>query len=220
MRYELLEIAGAHDGIRIAAARDGADTIAAPARTLRASRACADSPCISPTRSRQASTALAGGRNVASASIAERPAMASSTLAAVAGPMPGEHLDDAEAGDAVGRVLGPAQYRQHILDVCGFRELEAAELDERDVAARELDLEHGAWCEVRNSTACSLSAMPHSRFANTASTISPTWPMSSATETSAGRSPAPRDERRFLVNCSRARPMTALEAARIGWVER
>ena len=53
----------------------------------------------------------------------------------------GQELDDAKAGGAVARVLGPAQKCQNVLDVRGFEEFEAAEFDEWDIAARELDFE-------------------------------------------------------------------------------
>ena len=76
----------------------------------------------------------------------------------------GQQLEDAKAGDAVARVLRPAQDGEHVLDVGGLEEPQAAELDERDVAPAELDLELAAVWEVRNSTACSRSAMPASRF--------------------------------------------------------
>ncbi len=55
-----------------------------------------------------------------------------------------QQLDDAKARDPVAQVLGPAQAGENILDVGGFEELEAAELHERDVAARQLDLERRA----------------------------------------------------------------------------
>jgi hypothetical protein len=53
----------------------------------------------------------------------------------------GEELDGAETGDAVARVLGPAQQRQHVLDVGGLEELEPAVLHERDIAPRQLQLQ-------------------------------------------------------------------------------
>ena len=55
-----------------------------------------------------------------------------------------QELQHAEAGDAVARVLDEAQQRQQILDVRGVEELQAAELDEGDVAAGQLDLERSA----------------------------------------------------------------------------
>ena len=55
-----------------------------------------------------------------------------------------QQLQHAKARHTVGGVFGPAQDRQHILDVRGLDKLEAAEFDEGDVAAGELDLEHGA----------------------------------------------------------------------------
>ena len=83
----------------------------------------------------------------------------------------GQQLNDAEAGDTVARILGKAQDREHVLDVGGFQELQAAELDERDVAPGQLDFERAAeWCEARNSTACALSAMPVSRLSRICST--------------------------------------------------
>ena len=66
------------------------------------------------------------------------------TCAAVDGPMPGQQLQHAEAGDAVARIFGEAQHGQHILDMGGVEEFQAAELDERDVAAGELDLQRPA----------------------------------------------------------------------------
>ncbi len=52
-----------------------------------------------------------------------------------------QQLQHAEACDAVTRVLGPAQQRQHVLHMRRIEELQPAELDERDVAPRQLDLE-------------------------------------------------------------------------------
>ena len=68
----------------------------------------------------------------------------SSSRPAVAGPAPGNELDDAKAGHAIAQIFRPAQECEHVLDVGGLQELEAAELDERNVAAGELDLERGA----------------------------------------------------------------------------
>ena len=47
-----------------------------------------------------------------------------------------QKLNDPKAGDAIGGVLCPAQHRQHVLDVRGLDELEPAELDEWNIAAR------------------------------------------------------------------------------------
>ncbi|MEY9409034.1 CRISPR/Cas system CSM-associated protein Csm3 (group 7 of RAMP superfamily) [Bradyrhizobium ottawaense] len=52
-----------------------------------------------------------------------------------------QQMQNAETGDAVARVLGKAQQRQHVLDVRGVEEFQPAELDERNVAAGQLDLE-------------------------------------------------------------------------------
>ena len=56
----------------------------------------------------------------------------------------GQQLDHAKSRDPIARVLGPAQKRQHVLDVGGFEELEPAEFHERNVAAGELDFERRA----------------------------------------------------------------------------
>jgi hypothetical protein len=49
-------------------------------------------------------------------------------------------LHDTKSGDAIGK----AKKRQQILDVRSIEELEAAEFYERDIAARQLDLERSA----------------------------------------------------------------------------
>ena len=73
------------------------------------------------------------------------------------------------------------------------------------------------WLDVRNSTACALSAMPISRCSSTRSATQRAWSASSRTVTSsrllassAARSTGSWRER------SRARPITALDASRIG----
>ena len=53
----------------------------------------------------------------------------------------GEELDGAEAGDAVARVLGPAQQREHVLDVGGLEEPEPAVLHEGNIAPGQLQLQ-------------------------------------------------------------------------------
>ena len=61
--------------------------------------------------------------------------------AALAGPMPGTSCVHAKARDAVARIFGKAQHREHVLDVRGFEELQPAEFHERDVAAGQLEFE-------------------------------------------------------------------------------
>ena len=67
----------------------------------------------------------------------------SSVLAAFAGPA-GQQLNDAETGDAVARVFGKPQHRQHVLDVRGFQKFQAAEFHEGNVAAGQFDFERPA----------------------------------------------------------------------------
>jgi hypothetical protein len=58
--------------------------------------------------------------------------------------MPREQLQCPERGDAVARVLRPAQNRQHVLDMGRLEEFEAAIFDEGNIAPAELDLEEVA----------------------------------------------------------------------------
>ncbi len=58
----------------------------------------------------------------------------------------GEQLDGTEAGDAVARVLRPAQEREHVFDVGGLEEPEPAVLHEGDVAPGQLQFQA---CAVR-----------------------------------------------------------------------
>ena len=50
-------------------------------------------------------------------------------------------LEHAQSGDVIAWVFRPSQNREDILDVCRFKKLEAAELDERDVPSNEFHLE-------------------------------------------------------------------------------
>ena len=58
-----------------------------------------------------------------------------------------KELDDAEAGYPIAQILGPAQKRKHIFNMCGFfnmcglEKLEAAEFHEWDIAPCQFDLE-------------------------------------------------------------------------------
>ena len=85
-------------------------------------------------------------RQRAQAPRADRAASAiwSSTRCAEVGPTPGQQLQQAEAGDAVARILDEAQQRQHVLDVGGVEEFQAAELHEGNVAPGQLDLQRAA----------------------------------------------------------------------------
>ena len=82
-------------------------------------------------------------------------------------PDAGQQLQQAKAGDAVARVFDEAQQRQHVLDVRGIEELQAAELDERNVAAGELDLQRAAMARTCGtappaaSAACRLAVRQH-----------------------------------------------------------
>ena len=50
-------------------------------------------------------------------------------------------MQNAKTGEGVPRVFRPAQGRQQVLDVCRLDKFEPAIFDERDVAARQLDLQ-------------------------------------------------------------------------------
>ena len=55
-----------------------------------------------------------------------------------------QELGDAKAGDPVARIFGEAHQRERVLHMRGVEEFEAAELDEGDVAPRQLQFERGA----------------------------------------------------------------------------
>ena len=74
----------------------------------------------------------------------------------------GDQLEHAKTGDVVARVLRPAQDGEDVLDVAGFQELQAAELDEGDVPPGELDLELAR--VVRGAEQDRLVAQFHARF--------------------------------------------------------
>ena len=59
-------------------------------------------------------------------------------------PDAGQQLHQPEAGDAITRIFDEAQQRQHVLDMGGVEKFEAAEFDERDIPARQFDLERAA----------------------------------------------------------------------------
>ena len=93
----------------------------------------------------QCSAAAAGGLMPSSAS--DRIGNGGDAIKRLGGddrPDAGQQLNDAETGDAVARIFGKPQQRQHVLDVCGFKEFQPAKFDEWDVAAGQFDLERTA----------------------------------------------------------------------------
>ena len=80
----------------------------------------------------------------------------------------GQELQHPERGHLVARVLRPAQHRQHVLDVRGLEEAQAAELDVGDVAAAPARA-RGRRCGWRCGTAPPGRAgpCPASRLAST-----------------------------------------------------
>ena len=81
-------------------------------------------------------------------------------------------LDHAEPRHPVARVFGPAQERQHVLDVGGLQKLEPAELDERNIAPGQLDLERAA--VMGGAEQHRLRLQGHRRLRGSASTFSTT----------------------------------------------
>ena len=97
------------------------------------------------TKAFQSSPARGGVGRLASAPIGSAAsAIWSSTRCAVAGSDAGQQVQQPEAGDAIARIFDEAQQRQHVLDVRGVEKLQSAELDERDVPARQFDFERTA----------------------------------------------------------------------------
>ena len=136
-------------------------------------------------------------------------------------PDAGDELQQAEAGDAVTRVLREAQHREDVLDVRRIEEFQSSELDEWDVATRQFDFqrtrmmrsaeEHGLLFQGRSFL--TLLPAPFRKHS---------WPApsSSRTVTSSGFSEESRSVQRFLVKRSLDSSITALAAARIVSVER
>ena len=88
--------------------------------------------------------ARAGGAKCANASGShDRSAIVSIIARAVDVADAGHQHENAVPAHLVARILEHAQEREHVLDVRGLEELEAAPLLERDLAVRELDLEVG-----------------------------------------------------------------------------
>ncbi len=163
---------------------------------------------------------MAGGAKVASASRAERPAMESRIRPAVAGPMPSSICTTRKPVTRSAGFSAQRSTASRSLTCAASTNLSPPNLTKGMLRRVSSISSTALWCEVRNSTACSLRAVPSSRLRSTLSTTKLTWPMSSATVTSDGLASAVRSERKFLVKRSRARPITAFEAARIGCVER
>ena len=55
-----------------------------------------------------------------------------------------DQMHQPETGDAVARIFDKAQQRQHVLDMGGIEEFQAAEFDEGDVAPGQFDLQRPA----------------------------------------------------------------------------
>jgi hypothetical protein len=136
------------------------------------------------------------------------------------GPDAGQQVQQTESGDAVPRVFDEPQQGQHVLDVGGVKEFQPAELDERNIPARQFDFEGAAVAGCPEQNGLFLQERADSRFSRTRSTMKRAWSASSRTETSCGFVAEVRSVQRFLVKRSLARPMTPLAAARIVCVER
>ena len=133
----------------------------------------------------QNTAAAAGGKNRASTSTANASSDCCRNGPRDCGANAGEQLQCPESGDAVARVLRPAQDRQHVLDMGGLEKFEAAIFDEGNITSTEFDLEEVAMMRaVRNSTACRRSAMPASRWS---STLSATYRACAASSSTAGQ---------------------------------
>ena len=128
-------------------------------------------------------------------------------------------LQRAQAGALAARIGGEAEHGEHVLDVRGVEKLEAAVLDERNVAPRQLELERVAVLGAAKEHRLVRSARPDSRSARMRSATHEASAASSSTHTSAGRSP-PAFARSVLTCRSAASAITALQAARMGAVER
>ena len=59
-------------------------------------------------------------------------------------PHAGQQLQHAERCKRIARIVRPAQHADHVLDMRGFQEFQAAVFDERDLAAHQLHFEQVA----------------------------------------------------------------------------
>jgi len=55
-----------------------------------------------------------------------------------------QEMQHPEAGHTVARIFDEAQQGQHVLDMRGIEKFQAAEFDERDVAAGQFDFQRAA----------------------------------------------------------------------------
>ena len=100
------------------------------------------------------------------------------------GADPRDQVHQPEAGDAVARILDETQQRQHVLDVGGIEEFQAAEFDERDVAAGQFDFQRAAVARGPEQHGLLLQQRAGFRFSRMRSTMQRAWSASSRTVTS------------------------------------
>ena len=134
---ELDQIGAAQSRHPRGCARDAARTRAARVRFRPASSELAKVRRPSRRRRLQSSPARGGAGSIGQRRQADRRLRPCDRARAAPWPArrPGSSCSDAEARHAVARVLGQAQQRQHVLDVRGIEEFQAAELDERECCA-------------------------------------------------------------------------------------
>ena len=129
----------------------------------------------------------------------------------------GHELRDAKARDAVARVLGKAQRREHVLHVRGFEELQPAELHERDVAPGQLEFERVGM--MRGAEQHRLRFQRQARLAVLQHAVDHVARLIRLVAHRDQQRALPRlraRDHRFLVKRSAASAITAFEAARIG----
>jgi hypothetical protein len=139
--------------------------------------------------------------------------------ARVAGPDARHELRDAEARQRLRGFSAQRSTASTSLTCAASRNLQPAELHERDVAPRELELERALWCAARNSTACALQRQPpraaRARVGDPARLLGLV-----ATVDQRGRCATRARVHSVLLKRSAASAITAFDAARIGCVER
>ncbi len=205
--------------VRDAARTSAARSSISAGQPARPSRRCLERIATKPVQS----SPERGGAGISeSAAIgSELSAIRSSTRCADVGPTPGRSCIRRKPADPVARVLGEAQQRQHVLDVRAVEEFEAAELDERNVAAGELDFERAA--VMRRAEQHGLLLQARAGFAvlqHALDDVARLVGLVAHADELRAAPPTSRSVQRFLVKRSRARSITPLAAARIGCVER
>ena len=123
------------------------------------------------TNAFQSSPARRRGWRRASAAIGSAPPRYGRARAAPRSSRRRDQVHQPKAGHAVARVLDKTQQRQHVLDVGGIEEFQAAEFHEGDIAAGQFDFQRTAVAGGPKQHRLLFQQCAASRFSSTRSTM-------------------------------------------------